>query len=109
MSALWQALRSWLRWHLPITRETALRFAEQEAGTYYNVLAPKVGRICALLARAYEEEGLEPPPEFRSQPKQPARPEPEPEPEQVTQRDLDDAVAELIREARQQFGRGGAR
>jgi hypothetical protein len=37
-----QAVGSWVRWNLPVRRETALRLAEQEAEDYYFALEAKV-------------------------------------------------------------------
>lgn len=49
MKALWSAATSWLRWHLPVTREASLRFAEQEAGCYFEVLERKTRLLFDLV------------------------------------------------------------
>ena len=47
-AALWWAT-SWIRRHLPVSRETALRLAEREAETYYQVLNPKLQFVLAAM------------------------------------------------------------
>jgi hypothetical protein len=98
VSALWKDFRSWLRWHRPITRESALRFAEQEADTYYTVLHAKFTKLEANLN--FLVKALEDVPELVRLRELTAEPEPKP----PSQRDIDDAVAELIRSARRDFG-----
>ena len=69
---------------------------------YYQVLNRKHKALIEVLERVIQEElhaawdrrGCQPPAPGQAP---------------VTQRDLDDAVAGLIRDARQEFGRGGAR
>jgi hypothetical protein len=102
VSTLMYAVTSWLRWHRPATREFALGLVEQHAEAYYHVLDRKIEFLVNTLENVIREElhaewdrnGCQPPAPGRAP---------------ITQRDLDDAVAELIRDARQEFGRGGAR
>lgn len=54
MTALWEAGRtwlvtSWLRWHLPVTRQTALDYAEQEGTVTFNVLLRRIQRLEELV------------------------------------------------------------
>ena len=56
-SPLWWAT-SWLRWHLPVSREQAQRLAEREAETYYQVLNPKLQFVLAAMERFVRAECL---------------------------------------------------
>ena len=95
-------LSYWLWWNLPVSRETAQRLAEEHSDACYQVLNRKHKALIEVLERVIQEElhaawdrrGCQPPAPGQAP---------------VTQRDVDDAVAGLIRDARQEFGRGGAR
>jgi hypothetical protein len=50
VSARWYAITSWFRWHLPITREQALRFAEEETNAYFQVLDRRTKLALDLIA-----------------------------------------------------------
>ena len=108
MSAAGEALRplswrwriwhtaGWLRGKLPVSRETALRVAEEQADAVYQVLNRQHDAVIRMLLDLVRGDI------YDCQP-------PAAGPARVTQREVDDAVAELIRRARQEFGRGGAR
>jgi hypothetical protein len=100
VTALWQALLSWRRWHSP--RRASARMDLIEADVLQ--LQRQMNAQLAALAEAYRIAGINMP-EISGQPEPADCPERAP----VRQRDLDDAVAELIRDARRDFGRGGAR
>jgi hypothetical protein len=117
----WQAATSWLRWHLPITKGQAALLVEQESAGAYQAAVKCIDELLALLIcfRVVPEEAWGGGPagspraeadrcvceEARQAACGPECPGQVP----VTQRDLDDAVAELIRDARREFGQGGAR
>jgi hypothetical protein len=104
VNEFWYSVRSWVRWHLPVTREAALRIAERDAeretGVFYEVLWQKCKTLEANLN--FLVKALEDIPELARLKELTTPPEPEP----PTQRDFDDAVAELIRRARNEFGAG---
>lgn len=114
MSALGVALRplswcwrvwyaaGWLRWNLPVSRETALRLAEEQADAVYQILNRQHDAVIRMLLDLVRGDLYDQWDRAGCQPPGPAD-------TPVTQRDVDDAVAELIRLARQEFGRGGAR
>ena len=52
---LWYAA-GWLRWNLPVSRETALRLAEEQAEVYYQVLNRKHTALIEVLERVIKEE-----------------------------------------------------
>ena len=52
---LWYAT-GWLRWHLPVSRETALRLAEEQADAYYQVLNRKHEALIKMLENVIADE-----------------------------------------------------
>jgi len=101
-------VRAWIRWNLPVRRETACHLIEDECETYYQMLDRRLDSLyrqimplIVAMARELRDAGV---PEYQERLEAGDSPGPAP----VTQRDLDDAVAELIRDARQEFGPGGA-
>jgi hypothetical protein len=98
---LWYAT-GWLRWKLPVSRDTALRLAEEQSDAYYQLVNRKVDALYEVLENVIKAELYAKWDRLGCRPPAPGR-------APVTQRDIDDAVAGLIRDARQEFGRGGAR
>lgn len=50
------AVTSWLRWHLPCSRERALDFVENHSEAYYHVLERKIEALTELLEPVMREE-----------------------------------------------------
>jgi hypothetical protein len=63
-------VRAWVRWHLPVSRDTALRLAEEQAEAYCLPLEAQIRGLFAAMEVALDVAGL-PRPEPRSPDRRP--------------------------------------